>query len=252
MAIPLKNRFEPARAEVIQVFPTPMLRGVLDIDLNPVIEDCRDLVGQVFKLNPDDYGQNYTTYFHQDIRTQMYEFDWFKEFSDRIKDTYIEYISNTFELQIDHLTRNDLHLFSWVNRYEGHHHHEVHNHVDSFISGTWYIKANDTTPIKFYSPNIMATFSHKTTDRKITREGMPNIEFQGVNGVDQEMCIFPTDGEFLMWPSYMQHTVPANQVKQDDKYERISLSFNLKHREIINENETGHDLSYGNKHESKR
>lgn len=246
MTRPISNRYEPARTEVFKVFPTPMLRGVLDIDLNPVIEDCRNLVEQVKETCPDDYGQNYTTYFNQELRTAMYEYDWFKEFSDRIKDTYIVFIHDTFELQTDYLTRNDIHLFSWINRYEGHHHHEVHNHVDSFMSGTWYIKAGNTVPIKFFSPNITTTFAHGTTDRKISREGFPNIEFTGVNGVDQEMCVFPTDGEFLLWPSYMQHTVPANQQKTDDKYERISLSFNLKHKLIIDENTTGHNLSYGN------
>ena len=55
-----------------------------------------------------------------------------------------------------------------------------------------------------------------------------------------------------MWPSYMQHTVPANYEPVDDKYERISLSFNLKHKEIITDNETGHDMSYGELNESKR
>ena len=32
----------------------------------------------------------------------------------------------------------------------------------------------------------------------------------------------------------------------ENEYERISLSFNLKHKLIIDENTTGHNLSYGN------
>jgi uncharacterized protein (TIGR02466 family) len=252
MTRPSQNRYAPARLEVLNVFPTPFARGILDIDLDQVVEDCRNLVAEVHERCPDNNGQNYTTYFDQDLREIMHEYEWFKEFSDRIKDTYIDFISRTFESRIEHLSRSDIHLFSWVNRYEGHHHHEIHNHVDSFISGTWYIKAAKTSPIKFLSPNLMATFSHKTEDRMIKREGFPNIEFNGVNGVDQEFCLFPLDGEFLMWPSYMQHTVPANYEPVDDKYERISLSFNLKHKEIITDNETGHDMSYGELNESKR
>jgi len=252
MARPISNRYEPARYESLGVFSTPFGRGILDIELDQVIEDCRSLVAQVKERCPDNTGQNYTTYFDQDLRTAMYEYDWFKEFSDRIKDTYVNFISDVFETPIDHLSRNSIHLYSWVNRYEGHHYHEVHNHVDSFISGTWYIKVGDTVPIKFFSPNLMATFSHRTQDRTISREGFPNVEFNGVNGVDQEFCLFPKDGEFLLWPSYLQHAVPANQLPVDDKYERISLSFNLKHNEVLTDNETGHDLSYGKLNESKK
>lgn len=239
-------KFEPARADILPVFSIPFLRGILDIDTELVAESVRELVAIIKERNTGNVSRDYTTYFDEDIRTAMHEFEWYKEFSDRIKDTYISFIAGTFEEPVDHLNRNDIHLFSWISRYEGHHQHEIHNHVHSHISGTWYIKTSPSTmPIRFYSPNIMSNFSHNAPDHPQSREDMPNIEFTGVAGVDSEMFVHPMDGEFLMWPSYIMHSVPPNYEETDDKYERISLSFNLKHRDIIDNNETGQDMSYG-------
>lgn len=238
--------FEPARADILPVFSIPFLRGVLDIDTDEIVESVREFMAIISERNAGNTSRDYTTYFDEDIRTAMHELGWYKEFSDRIKDTYIAFIAGTFEEPVNHLSRSDIHLFSWVSRYEGHHQHEVHNHVNSHISGTWYIKTSPSTmPIRFYSPNYMSNFSHDATEHLLTRDDIPNIDFTGVAGCDSEMLVHPMDGEFLMWPSYVLHSVPPNYEAVDDKYERISLSFNLKHRGVIDNNETGQDMSYG-------
>jgi hypothetical protein len=67
----------------------------------------------------------------------------------------------------------------------------------------------------------------------------------GNNATESEVHFFPNNGQFLLWPSYLQHAVPviAHDVPED--YKRISISFNLKHRLKLDSNETGDDMSYG-------
>lgn len=58
-----------------------------------------------------------------------------------------------------------------------------------------------------------------------------------------EVYVQPTEGEVLMWPSYLYHTVPQSQSK-DPNYERISVSFNLTHKRDLTDNKTGRNLKY--------
>lgn len=243
------EEFCPVQVDIEKLFPTNVVRGFLrTFEYDEIIEDCRSLVDQVKKIEGENTSKNYTTYFNEDIRTSMHEFDWFKKFSDQIKDTYIDYCRNVYAQELDHLSRNDIHLFAWVNVYGEEHSHEVHNHMDSNLSGTWYIKVDeDTSPIKFLSPNLMAHFSQKSRDQFHQRMGHRDMGFVGTNFVESEVHFQPQPSEFLLWPSYLQHMVPVNTEPQKENYERISLSFNLKHREEINNNTTGNDMSYEGK-----
>ena len=237
--------FQPAPTEVLQLFPTNMLRGSIPLDMNAISNDVRGLVDKVKETEGNDTARNYTTYFNEEIRTSMHEFEWFKMFSNIIKDTYVEFCKNIYAHELDYLQRDDIHLFAWVSVYNEEHSHEVHNHVDSFMSGTWYIKTNeDTAPIKFISPNVMTTFQHTSVDKYHSRENFPNMHFMGTEWLENEVHFRPLESEFLLWPSYMQHMVPVNTVPQKENYERITLSFNLKHRLNINSNDTGHNMSY--------
>lgn len=239
------SQFSPTHGQVLSLFPTNMFRGQLVLDMEQVKEDIRRLVSKVREIEGEDRARNYTTYFIDEIREEMYELDWYKEFSDRIKDTYVEFCANIYGHELDYLNRHDIHLFSWASVYKGEHAHEVHNHVDSFISGTWYITTNeDTAPIKFLNPNLMATFQHTSKDKYHGREGFDNMMFMGTDWLENEVHFHPRETEFLLWPSYMQHMVPVQTLPVSNDYERISLSFNLKHRLNINSNDTGNDMSY--------
>ena len=237
--------FKPARAEILPVFATPFLRGMLDLDTEVIANDCRQLV-QTIESSPNN-AQNYTTYFDETARLSMYDMSWFEDFQNSIKDTYIKFIVDTFNVDVSHLTRRDIHFYAWCSVYRGQHQHEIHNHVNSYMSGTYYVKTGqNTAPIKFLSPNIHSNFSHGARDRAIEREGYHNIVFTGVDGVDTEMLVHPVNNEFLLWPSYMLHSVPPQyDLTQTDNYERISISFNLRHREMIDNNYSKDDLSYG-------
>ena len=239
----IPKEYIPAQAEVLQLFSIPFLRGKLDLDTDLIAKSCRELIDDV---EDGDVSREYTTYFDEDVRTKMHETEWFKEFSDKIKDSYITFIANMFHTPVSHLKRSDIHLFAWINRYTGPHMHSSHNHVNSHISGTYYVETEQSDqPIKFWSPNLMGNANHLAVDRGMEKEGFPNMVFDGVAGVDSTIQVYPVNDEFLFWPSYIMHSVePTNNQNGIAHYERISISFNLKYRQEIDNNLTGHELDY--------
>lgn len=235
------KEFQPAQGEVFDIFPTPMFRGYLDINHEEVTNDVRRLVSQVKERNGDDTNSNYTTYFDNDIRVSMHQLSWYTTFANKLKDTYIQFVHSEFGRRVNHLSRKDIHLFTWMNRYEGEHSHDVHNHVNSTMSGTYYPLVNEqSVPIKFMNPNSLQAFSNVESKEPIDDENGMKI----VGSVD--MHISPNLGEFLMWPSYMMHSVSKSG---QPNYERISISFNLSHNELLDDVEQGDQLSYGFMHE---
>ena len=101
--------YEPAEGMIMPMFPTPFLRGHLNLDVEEVAQSCRDLVGEI---EDGDVFQEYTTYFNEEIRTKMHETEWFHQFSNQIKDSYIAYCSNVFNMPVSHLERDAIHLFA--------------------------------------------------------------------------------------------------------------------------------------------
>ena len=72
-----------------------------------------------------------------------------------MKDTYVEFVRSQYHVNFSNVSRHDIHLFAWVNVYNEPHQHEVHHHVKSRLSGTYYVDVNKTTePIKFWNPNL--------------------------------------------------------------------------------------------------
>lgn len=237
-----ESQFQPTSGEVIPLFATPIFRGELQLDHNQVAQDVRRIVGKSRERHgKDDVARNYTTYFDYDLREETERLPWFTEFANQIKDTYVLYIRDTFGQNVEHLSRHDIHLFAWINHYKEPHQHEVHNHVNCNISGTYYVHTQETCqPIKFWSPNLMAQFSHGVVDQSIQRDG---YDTQGTEQVETEAHFYPTNGQYLLWPSYLQHAVPPIY-NVGEEYERISISFNLKHRLRIDATEGGDKLNY--------
>ena len=233
--------YQPAEGIIMPMFPTPFLRGKLELDIEEVAQSCRHLIGEI---EQGDVFQEYTTYFDESARVAMHETEWFHEFSNRIKDSYVAYCSNVFNIPVSHLERDAIHLFAWISIYKGPHSHATHNHVNSHISGTYYVKTEKSNqPIKFYNPNMGAIANHLAVDRPMEREGYPNMIFDGVEGCDSSFNYEPQEGEFLFWPSYIMHSVEPTQTVADD-YERIAISFNLKHAQILDNNQTGDNMPY--------
>ena len=226
------------------MFPTPFFHGKTNLNLQQVKSDMDRLIDVAKHKQGDDDLMNYTTYFDAELREETYNLPWYESFANQMKDTYIEFISSQYNLQVDHLNRHDIHLFTWLNRYDTEHSHAVHDHVNSKVSGTLYIDVDeDSTPIRYINPNHNSVFSHGTMNKEVSLD--EQIVTQGAeSGASQvEMAFFPRNGDFMLWPSYVLHYVPKTQLK-DKKYTRYSISFNLGHSERYNDTEHGKNMSY--------
>jgi len=231
--------FAPYNNTVYQIFPTPFLRGELRLPHQQVAKDCEFLIGEIKKFD-DDPKRYYTTYFHENVREMMRNTEWYTSFANQIKDTYIDFIRQSFDMRVDHLSRNDIHLFAWVSVWEEGITHTYHNHQDCLISGTYYPVNEGGQSIKFLSPNVHAQHPYGGQRIQDYKLDMPNTKGIGSGHSHIEMEINPTCGESMMWPSTLLHTVS----EQQGEYRRVAISFNLKHNDPLTHTEDGEDLSY--------
>ena len=83
----------------------------------------------------------------------------------------------------------------------------IHNHVMSscHLSGVYYVQAVGTGAIRFYTHEKMYN---------LIPDGMPYQHKIGHN---------PSDGDILLWPSYLHHDVEPNLSSHD----RITIAFNI-------------------------
>ena len=86
-----------------------------------------------------------------------------------------------------------------------------HNHPNCFLSAAYYVKApKDCGSIKFLNPN------------SVSKERFPKLEQKtefNQNGIE----ISPSEGDLLIFPSYLMHGVNRNQSDED----RIVISANI-------------------------
>ena len=236
--------FSPIRGSIAPLFAVPLYRGIIPLNHDIVAQSIRKNVEPL--IVSDNTQTNYTNYFHDSLRKQQEEESWFKDFSDIIKDTYVAQQIEQCNTDFSNMCRDDIHLFAWSNHYTGRNYHEAHNHPTTLISGTYYVKVEkDSQPIKFFNPNPAASaFPMGTqTEWNVNENPYNNMTITG-HGVNMmEVFVQPTEGEVLMWPSYLYHTVPQSQSK-DPNYERISVSFNLTHKRDLTDNTTGRNLKY--------
>ena len=71
------------------------------------------------------------------------------------------------------------------------------------------------------------------------------MEGAGTPGGMTDLEFFPKTGDFMLWPSYLLHTVPRGKARDMLNYERISVSFNLQHAEDLGEYHHGDNFDYG-------
>ena len=93
----------------------------------------------------------------------------------------------------------------WIQDYKNNHYHSRHNHPLSFISGIYWVRANEHASIlKIYSPNPYDSFP---------------IEF-----ASSHIDIQPKEGLLVLFPSYLYHEVLVN----NSNSVRTTIAFNLK------------------------
>ena len=97
---------------------------------------------------------------------------------------------------------------AWTNRNPPHSTHHEHVHPNSIISGVFYFRQSKTLPPIQFSKSIQESFK---------------LNPEKYNQLNSETFLLPmTDGELVLFPSSLRHSVPVNQGNE----ERYSLSFN--------------------------
>jgi len=235
----------PASGDYMMLFPTPFFNGVMPLNHAEVRRDMDMMIDRVYERYPDDRGKNYTTYFDHDLQLETHQFEWFNTFSNVLKDTYVKMNMDMFGVDLSDYARHDIHLFAWLNRYTDDHQHTTHDHVNSRISGTYYVgMGEEAAPIRFYNPASTAVFSHGTNNDHFPIDDSNKHFVAGAPGTHTEYHFKATDGDFLLWPSYVLHSVDRAD-KPDVRYNRYSISFNLYHNlKNLSYTDTGEDMSY--------
>ena len=234
------NTYSPCRGDYVNVFPTTIFQGKVNLNHTEVAHHCRNIIDTLPKGDP---LTEYTTYFYPDAREQTHQQPWYNDFANQMKDTYVEFCRSQYNLDFTDVNRHDIHFFAWVNVYNEPHDHECHNHVKSRLSGTYYVSTQDSSePIKFWNPNMPALHSQSGDDDEMRPEDS-QYEFTGRQHTS--FNFHPQDGDFLLWPSYLMHSVPKGHPRENESYERISISFNLQHAEDLESYHHGDQFDYG-------
>ena len=104
---------------------------------------------------------------------------------------------------------------SWVNCTSVGQHHQVHSHMNSIVSGTYYVDVeNDKDTL---------TFTRDDTHNSFMSEIMVPDITMGTPYNCKEWYIPVQTGQLLLFPSSIEHGVPP---REDRTTDRVSISFN--------------------------
>ena len=238
-----ENLYAPAKGEFKYFFPTPVFRGVFEHDYVRIRDDIDRLIEKSRERHGANREANYTTYFDPDLRQETNQLSWFKDFANCMKDTYVQFIRTQYNHDTSYLKRSDIHFFAWLNKYTNEHQHNVHDHTESTVSGTFYLDGSpNRMPIHFLNPAHSTIFSHSPVNEMVDHQDGFKTMAGGTTETSFEF--HAQEGDFLLWPSYLLHYVPRS-AEPDPDYMRYSISFNLTHNKPLGDTNHGTELAYG-------
>ena len=179
--------------ELLQIFPTPILitkyEGSLVDELKYI--DTLDWIEQKANQNfksKDTYLLNHEQF--KNIKNFIYE------------------SLNKFTKDISQSDQRLVVTQCWLNKNpKGSKHHE-HVHPNSIISGVFYFRQDPKLPPISFSKSIQSAMK---------------LDPKKFNNLNSETFLLPcTDGELILFPSNLKHSVPINMGDEP----RISMSFN--------------------------
>ena len=179
--------------ELLQIFPTPLLITKYEGDLSKEIKYVDNLPYIEQKQNAN----------FKSVDTYLLEIEELKNLKNFFYESLNKYTKN--------INQSDQRLIvtqCWANKNPpGSKHHE-HVHPNSILSGVFYLRQDKTLPpIQFAKSN---------------QHGI-KLDPKKYNNLNSETFLLPcVDGELLLFPSNLKHSVLINRGKEV----RISLSFN--------------------------
>lgn len=184
--------------ELIQLFPTPLLIFKYPKDLTFELEYIKNL--EYKRENKDEVGQILN---HQSTNTFLFDEPELKDVAEFVNATLQFYVKNVLECDDELIVTQ-----SWSNKTKmGERHHE-HSHPNSIISGVFYLQNNKNLPPIQFRRNSVHSIS---------------LNVKKHNNFNSATYLLPAeDGELLLFPSTLQHSVLDNKSSED----RISIAFN--------------------------
>jgi len=181
------------KEELLQIFPTPVLITKYEGDLSKELKYVDHLPYKEQKANYNLKSQD----------TYLMEIEELKS----IKDFFYESL-NKYTKNISNSDQRLVITQCWANKNPpGSKHHE-HVHPNSILSGVFYLRQDKTLPPIQFNKSIQQAMK---------------LDPKKYNNLNSETFLLPcTDGELLLFPSNLKHSVPTNMGKEA----RISLSFN--------------------------
>ena len=181
------------KEELLQIFPTPVLITKYDGNLDKELKYVDYLPYKEQKANANFKSKD----------SYLMEIEELKSIKDFFYESLNKYTKN--------ISQSDQRLVitqCWANKNPpGSKHHE-HVHPNSILSGVFYLKQDKTLPPISFAKSI---------------QGAMKLDPKKYNNLNSETFLLPcVDGELLLFPSNLKHSVPTNMGKEA----RISLSFN--------------------------
>jgi len=179
--------------ELLQIFPTPLL----------ITKYEGSLVDELKHINTLDWVEQKTNSNFKSKDTYLLDHEQFKNIKNFIYESLNKFTKNVFQ--------SDQRLVvtqCWLNKNpKGSKHHE-HVHPNSIISGVFYFRQDPKLPPISFSKSI---------------QNAMKLDPKKYNNLNSETFLLPcTDGELILFPSNLKHSVPINQGDEP----RISMSFN--------------------------
>ena len=181
------------KEELLQIFPTPVFITKYEGDLSKELKYVDYLPYKEQKGNASFKSKD----------SYLMEIEELKSIKDFFYESLNKYTKN--------ISQSDQRLVitqCWANKNPpGSKHHE-HVHPNSILSGVFYLKQDKTLPPISFSKSIQHAMK---------------LDPKKYNNLNSETFLLPcVDGELLLFPSNLKHSVPTNLGKEA----RISLSFN--------------------------
>ena len=181
------------KEELLQVFPIPVLITKYEDDLSKELKYVDNLPYKEQKGNAN----------FKSTDSYLLEIEELKNIKNFFYESLNKYTKNVFQ--------SDQRLVitqCWANKNPpGSLHHE-HVHPNSILSGVFYLKQDKTLPPIQFAKLI---------------QGALKLDPKKYNNLNSEIFLLPcVDGELLLFPSDLKHSVPTNKGHET----RISLSFN--------------------------
>lgn len=188
---------------IYNIFPTPI--SIFSFD--KAVENKQKYLNYLYTLKKKDPGENKSNVnsWHSSNSHSILTDDLFGELN--------EFICKSLQETINEMGYDKIRLFlreNWCIISPKGAYNNPHMHSQSFMSGSYYV-SNPSSPIVFHDPRPVKDF----------------MEPQGMsvsNIYNSTKAIFqPKEGDLLLFPSWLTHSVPENQTKQD----RVIISFNF-------------------------